>query len=79
MNSQLPPVQIQPQPLPMQWLVGTVGSVDKQMIVLQILTPQGTTVFFMDTEDAISLGDQISEEARLASSGLTIAKELPKA
>lgn len=77
-NGSPPPPQVQPQPLPMQWIVGgaTMTNGDK-MVVLQILTPQGTQVYFLPPEGAEAFGKQIAEQGRELASGIVVPRFEP--
>jgi hypothetical protein len=72
-NGSLPPPQVQPQPLPMQWIVGgATMTTGEKMVVVQILSPQGTQVYFLPPEGAVAFGEQIAEEGRKSGSGIVV-------
>ena len=75
-----PPIQVQPSPLPMQWIIATaIGQRGEKMVVLQLLTPQGSSVFFLPAESAMALGEQIYSEGQTAGSGLVVPQVQPPA
>lgn len=74
-NGTPPPPQVQPQPLPMQWIIGgATMNTGEKMIIVQILTPQGTQVYFLPPEGAVAFGEQIAEEGRAAVNGLVVPR-----
>lgn len=50
------PVNIGPGPTPAQFSVGEAHSGNERLIVLQIVTPQGVSTYFVDPACAIEVG-----------------------
>lgn len=66
---------ISPQPVPTSIQLASVRSVDgRSLVMLTLSTPVGQNVFFFDAESAERIGDGIKETARLARTGLEIAR-----
>ncbi len=59
----------------MQWIVGgATMTTGEKMVIVQILTPQGTQVYFLPAEGAVAFGEQIAEEGRTLGSGIVIPR-----
>lgn len=72
-GGQVPPVQVQPSPQPLQWILATAtGRSGEKMVVLQLLTPQGSSVFFLPPDAALAMGTQMADEGQKATSGLVV-------
>lgn len=67
------PPSIPPSPLPTMWAVATVDMSDgERKVLVQIQTPQGSTVLFFDPKSAMQFGAALASNGRGASSGLIL-------
>lgn len=70
------PMHINPLPLPLAWQIGLSEVGPEKFIVLQVQTPAGTNLYWMDVDNAITLGRKITQFAQSHKfGGLTIASE----
>lgn len=67
------PVGIQPAPLPIQWMLGSADLPDgSRAIVLQLITPAGTNLYFLPPDAADQFAEALKAQASQARSGLII-------
>ena len=84
MSRYTPPKKVQEQPLagipyspvPTAVAVGIAESISSggKHVVLQVSTPLGIAVYFLDAEAAESIGNEIVEQSKLARSSLDLSK-----
>ena len=64
---------ILPAPLPIQWMLGTSDMEDgSKAIVLQMVTPAGTNLYFMPPDAADQFAEGLKRQAAQVRSGLII-------
>jgi hypothetical protein len=64
---------VQPQPMPTQFTVGQVRSDQGAMlVVLQVFTPGGQAVYFLDADAAIQVGQSLRLSGKAAKSDLIL-------
>jgi hypothetical protein len=67
------PIEIQPQPTPVQVITTVVDTPGGRLVVANILMVTGQAVLFLDGESAIKVGRQLVKDGQQAKTGLTIA------
>lgn len=73
MHTDPQPQGIPPQPLPTLTTVATAQAPGTSYVVLQVQTPQGISVFFLEPAHARDLAKHLTDHAQVAGSGLVIA------
>jgi hypothetical protein len=66
--------RVQPSPVNLTVNVRVVDTSAGRRVVLEVFTPTGLSVFFLDAAAAQSIGETLQREAMSAASGLTIAR-----
>ena len=75
MQAQNPQTLVMPQAVPMAFQIGTAqDNQGNKFVRLTIQHPMGNTELFLQVEGADQIGDAIKNAARLARTGLEIAK-----
>ena len=73
MHTEPQPQGIPPQPLPTMTTVATAQGHVGSYVVLQVQSPQGVSVFFLEPAHARDLAKHLAEYSTVAGSGLVIA------
>lgn len=70
-----PTPTVSPQPVPTAvQLASTRDGNGNKFVIVTLTTPVGQNIFFFDPESADKIGDGLKETARLARTGLEIAR-----
>lgn len=72
-NPPQPAIPIQPVPTAVQ-IASAKGPNGDSFVVMTVLTPVGQNIYFFDSETAEKLSEALSQTARLARTGLEIAR-----
>jgi hypothetical protein len=71
------PQHPQPQPTPTSFQVGTVSGPQGSMVVLQVSTCVGTSVYFMEPGAALDFGGKLVAVGNQSKSGLIVPNGQP--
>lgn len=63
------------QPVPTQVVVGQLQAPQGSMVVLQVATPVGIAVYFLDPDAAIQIGQTLRQCGKASKAGLVLPGE----
>jgi hypothetical protein len=69
------PPALAPQPVPTQVFVGQIRTPQGALVVLQVATPVGVAVYFLDPEAAIRIGQMLRQCGKASKAGIVLPSE----